>query len=190
MRATGSRTAHHVIVPGIDHQVAAPFWDFMTSSGTVYEDGAYLNAALFPDPYYATGYPITEAYWADVLVGGTERLVLMQCFERRCLTYTPGNPEGWQVEAGNVGQHYHTWRYPEEAEIAGDAGSRERVVRELRECRYALGSRWVWPRRFRLCSPFRQLLLPPAPWKRLRVILTAAALYPYSRSWRYRSCQS
>ena len=35
----------------------------------------------------------------------------MQCFERRCLTYTPANPAGWQVEAGNVGQHYYQWRY-------------------------------------------------------------------------------
>ncbi|MEZ4570631.1 MAG: hypothetical protein R2849_09955 [Thermomicrobiales bacterium] len=34
----------------------------------------------------------------------------MQCFERRCLTYTPDNAPGWQVEAGNVGQHYYEWR--------------------------------------------------------------------------------
>jgi hypothetical protein len=40
------------------------------------------------------------------------------------LTYTPGNPAGWQVEAGNVGQHYFQWRYgdlafvPEEADDA------------------------------------------------------------------------
>jgi hypothetical protein len=27
------------------------------------------------------------------------------------LTYTPGNSVGWQVEAGNVGQHYYRWRY-------------------------------------------------------------------------------
>ena len=27
------------------------------------------------------------------------------------LTYTPGNPPGWEVEAGNVGSHYHQWRY-------------------------------------------------------------------------------
>ncbi len=38
----------------------------------------------------------------------------MQCFQRRCLTYTPGNDEGWQVEAGNVGRHYYTWRYGHE----------------------------------------------------------------------------
>src|SRR5690606_20503223 len=57
------------------------------------------------------GRPITKAYWAAVKVAGTERDVLMQSFERRCLTYTPGNPEGFLVEAGNVGQHYYQWRY-------------------------------------------------------------------------------
>jgi hypothetical protein len=29
----------------------------------------------------------------------------MQCFERRCLTYTPGNSGGFATEAGNFGQH-------------------------------------------------------------------------------------
>ena len=44
-------------------------------------------------------------------VGGVERDVLLQCFERRCLTYTPSNPDGWKVEMGNVGRHYYAWRY-------------------------------------------------------------------------------
>jgi hypothetical protein len=100
-----------VDVPGIRHRVASPFWAFMTSSGQVYENGSFVNAALFQNPYYATGYPITEAYWANVKVGGTQRDVLMQCFERRCLTYDPSNPSEWQVEMGNVGQHYYTWRH-------------------------------------------------------------------------------
>ncbi|CAN5646607.1 hypothetical protein BH23CHL2_BH23CHL2_03700 [soil metagenome] len=105
----GVTAAHHV--PETDHSVAAPFWDFMNSSGTVYQDGQYITADLFLNPFFATGFPIAEAYWADVLVGGESRLVLMQCFERRCLTYTPGNSPGFITEAGNVGQHYHTWRY-------------------------------------------------------------------------------
>jgi hypothetical protein len=51
------------------------------------------------------------------------RDVLWQCFERRCLTFTPDNPAGWQVEAGIVGLHYYEWRYgtqrpdPERASI-------------------------------------------------------------------------
>jgi hypothetical protein len=66
---------------------------------------------MFENPYYATGFPIIEAFWAEVTVDGLARDVLVQCFERRCLTYTPDNPEGWKVEAGNVGQHYYRWRY-------------------------------------------------------------------------------
>jgi hypothetical protein len=104
-----------VVVSKIDevtnHSIAAPFWAFMNSSGTVYENGAYVQDKLFEDPYFATGRPITEPYWTEARVAGTLRLVLVQCFERRCLTYTPGNPEGWQVEAGNVGLHYYNWRY-------------------------------------------------------------------------------
>lgn len=98
-------------VPETNHGVASVFWSFMNSQGTVYENGGFASAALFPNPYYATGYPITEPYWATVEVGGVARWVLIQVFERRVLTYTPGNPPGWDVEAGNVGLHYHTWRY-------------------------------------------------------------------------------
>ena len=93
------------------HTIAAPFWSFMNSRGTVYEDRQYIEALMFGSPVFATGRPITEAYWAEVLIAGTPADVLMQCFERRCLTYNPSNPEGWQVEAGNVGIHYYEWRY-------------------------------------------------------------------------------
>ena len=112
LTSQGVTAAYRVQVPGIDHQVASVFWEFMNSSGPVIEDGQLTNALLFENSFFATGLPVTEAYWADVLVGGTSRLVLMQCFERRCLTYTPGNPTGFEVEAGNVGLHYHSWRYP------------------------------------------------------------------------------
>ena len=93
------------------HAIAAPFWAFMTSSGRVWDGERLVHDRLFENPYYATGRPISEAYWTTVHVGGTQRDVLLQCFERRCLTYTPENPAGWQVEAGNVGQHYFSWRY-------------------------------------------------------------------------------
>ena len=102
--------AERLTVPGIDHTVASVFWAFMTSSGTVVEGGQLVQAPLFLNPYYATGYPITEAYWSVVKIGGTPTTVLWQCFERRCLTYNPANEPGWQVEAGNVGQHYYAWR--------------------------------------------------------------------------------
>jgi hypothetical protein len=107
----GITAAHRVTVNGIDHTIAAPFWAFINSSGLVFEDDHYQTDQLFPDAFYATGYPISEAYWARVTLLGTSKDVLIQCFERRCLTYTPDNPDGWKVEAGNVGQHYFAWRY-------------------------------------------------------------------------------
>lgn len=98
-------------VPETDHTIAQPFWEFMNSSGLVFENGINIHGRLFGDPFFATGFPITEAYWVNVPVAGEWQDVLLQCFERRCLTYTPGNPEGWQVEAGNIGLHYHQFRY-------------------------------------------------------------------------------
>ena len=91
-----------------NHTVASVFWDFMNSSGPTWSGGI---EKLFPNPFYAVGYPLTEPYWANVKVAGATRRVLVQVFERRVLTYTPDNPPGWQVEAGNVGQHYYAWRY-------------------------------------------------------------------------------
>ena len=82
----------------------------MNSEGVVWEE-EYIEDALFPNPYYATGFPVTEAYWSEVMVAGIPQDVLWQCFQRRCLTYTPGNIAGWQVEVGNVGLHYYDWRY-------------------------------------------------------------------------------
>ncbi len=99
-----------------DHSIAWPFWDFMNLSGTVFEDGAFATDQLFENPYFATGRPLTEPYWAEIKVAGTVKWVLLQAFERRVLTYTPDNPEGWQVEAGNGGLHYLDWRYGQQPE--------------------------------------------------------------------------
>ena len=44
-------------------------------------------------------------------VGGVEKDVLFQAFERRLLTFTPANDPAYQVEMGNVGLHYVQWRY-------------------------------------------------------------------------------
>lgn len=99
------------IAPDTGHVVAAPFWEFMNAEAPVWENGQLINGQLFENPYYATGLPISEAYWTTVRVAGTEQPVLVQAFERRVLTYTPSNPAGWQVELGNVGLHYYFWRY-------------------------------------------------------------------------------
>jgi hypothetical protein len=102
---TGSLTSE----PGIEHRMAAPFEAFFNATGPVLVDGQLVEGVYAG--LYATGYPITEPYWARVSVDGSARDVLIQCFERRCLTYTPDNPDGWRVEMGNVGRHYHAWRY-------------------------------------------------------------------------------
>jgi uncharacterized protein YkwD len=60
---------------------------------------------------YAIGLPITEPYWAKFVIGGAEKEVLVQLFERRALTFNPQNDPTWQVEMGNIGLHYWAWRY-------------------------------------------------------------------------------
>ena len=108
-------SAYYVSQTG--QSVAAPFWEFMTSYGVVREGGVNTQGRLFDDPFFATGFPITDAYWVHVPVGGDWTDVLLQCFERRCLTYTPSNPDGWKVEAGNIGRHYHEFRYGRPPEV-------------------------------------------------------------------------
>jgi hypothetical protein len=105
----GVTAAHYVDVT--DHTVADVFWDYLNSTGRIWDGQGFREGRLFQPTFFATGFPITEAYWSTVRVAGEERDVLIQCFERRCLTYTPDNPDGWQVEMGNVGRHYHAWRY-------------------------------------------------------------------------------
>ena len=57
------------------------------------------------------GLPVTEAYWANVQVGGVQKVVLMQLFERRALTFTSTNNDPYKVEFGNIGLAYQAWRY-------------------------------------------------------------------------------
>ncbi len=105
--AQGGKATAQQYVPETKHTVADVFWAFMTSTGVI--DGGAVEP-LFRSPFYATGFPLTEAYWSTVRVGGQARTVLIQLFERRVLTFTPGNPTGFTVEAGNVGLHYRAWR--------------------------------------------------------------------------------
>jgi hypothetical protein len=71
-----------------NHSIAAPFWEFMNSSGPVYENGAYVESPLFLNPFFPGGRPTTEPYWALVRVAGVQQLVMIQCFERRVMTTT------------------------------------------------------------------------------------------------------
>lgn len=94
------------------HNIATPFTAYLAQSGPVLSpNGQRSEGRMFEPPFYATGLPVTEPYWARVKVGGEVKDVLVQAFERRVLTYTPSNPAGFQVEMGNVGRHYFLWRY-------------------------------------------------------------------------------
>ena len=96
--------------PVFGHNIPQPFWDYMNKQGKVYENGKLVDGPVV-DWTYSMGYPIAEAYWTRATVAGVPKNVLVQPFERRILTYTPGNPAGWEVEMGNVGRHYYKWRY-------------------------------------------------------------------------------
>jgi hypothetical protein len=109
--ALGNYTDYVSFVPETGHNIPRVFWDFLNSTGAVSDNGQTKQGKLFDPTFFATGFPITEAYWARVKVGGQEKDVLMQAYERRVLTFTPTNSAGWQVEMGNVGRHYYDWRY-------------------------------------------------------------------------------
>jgi len=98
-------------VPETSHTVASVFWDFMNSSGTISVDSQLSVGPLFQDPFFGFGFPVTEAYWSTIELDSVPTDILIQVFERRVATYTPDNPDGWKVETGNVGRHYHEWRY-------------------------------------------------------------------------------
>jgi len=87
------------------------FWNFLNATGPVIEDGRQVTAPLSDPYFYATGYPISDAYWARLTVGGVQVDALLQAYERRVLTYVPSAPEGFKVQMDNVGQHYYDWRY-------------------------------------------------------------------------------
>ena len=92
------------------HNIPRVLWDFLNLQGPYVEGGAVRHGTVV-DWTFAMGLPISDAYWTRARVGPVEKDVLVQLFERRVLTYTPDNPAGYQVEMGNVGQHYFQWRY-------------------------------------------------------------------------------
>src|SRR5436190_11143948 len=93
------------------HNVPQVFVDFLNSSALV-QAGRTASTKPLLDPWvFAMGLPISDAYWATVKIEGKQQDVLIQAFERRVLTYAPGLAKGWQVQMGNIGQHYYDWRY-------------------------------------------------------------------------------
>ena len=104
-----ARIAYYDATSG--HNVPRVFWDFLNGTGAVQAGIASAEARLFDPWIFAMGLPISDAYWASVKIEGRVQEVLIQAFERRVLTYAPGLPKGWQVQMGNIGQHYYEWRY-------------------------------------------------------------------------------
>jgi len=105
-----SVTDSQILVTSYDavtgHNVAAPFADWVARQP-------------FPASWLI-GLPLTEPYWHDALLDGVPTRVLVQAFERRILTWTPGQAEGWAVESNNAGLHYREWRglsQPEDANL-------------------------------------------------------------------------
>jgi hypothetical protein len=96
--------------PTLKHNIPDVFWNFMNQKGPIWDGSKFVDNQLVFDWLDAMGYPITDAYWSRVVVGGQTKDVLIQAFERRVLTYTPSNSPAFQVEMGNVGQHYLAWR--------------------------------------------------------------------------------
>ena len=93
------------------HNVPKVFWDFLNSSGPVRTGVSNATRPLLDPWVFAMGLPISDAYWATVKIAGKSQPVLIQAFERRVLTYAPELPKEWQVQMGNIGQHYFEWRY-------------------------------------------------------------------------------
>lgn len=85
----------------LGHNIPDVLWNWMNDPARSGLTGGWL---------FALGYPISEPYWVQINLQGSPTTVLVQLFERRALTYTPGNPAAFQVEMGNIGLHYLTWR--------------------------------------------------------------------------------
>jgi hypothetical protein len=108
-------------VPGVNfvhyeatthHNIPKIFWDFLNSSGPVLNaNGQVVTEQLIQPWNFASGLPISEPYWARARINGEVKDVMIQAYERRVLTYVPTNQQGFQVEMGNIGQHYFDWRY-------------------------------------------------------------------------------
>jgi hypothetical protein len=114
-----------IFEPNLKHNIPDKFYEFLIQTGAIYESGRINPTGSVFQPWeFVMGLPITEPLWTTTKVGGVERWVLVQLFERRVLTYTPTNLPGFQVEMGNVGQHYYRWRYE-----GGSGGSQDGAPR-------------------------------------------------------------
>ncbi|HYP18929.1 MAG TPA: hypothetical protein VEY08_02565, partial [Chloroflexia bacterium] len=105
----GAKLAAYSDVLG--HNIPQAMWDFLNLKGTVQQDGKHSANQTLANWVFVMGYPISEPYWTRVKIGGVFNDALVQLYERRTLVYVPALDKGWQVQMGNVGQHYHRWLY-------------------------------------------------------------------------------
>jgi len=91
---TGGPIANGAYDSATQHNVLAAFADYRLTAG-----GG------------AIGLAISEPFAAYFTVGGVERAIAVQVFERRVLTYTEGNSPEFRVEMGNIGRHFFDWVY-------------------------------------------------------------------------------
>lgn len=74
-------------------------------------DPVFTDFLAEHDGLYTVGLASSPPIETEVMVAGTLKTVIVQAGQRRVLTYTEDNPTAFQVEWGNVGQHYFNWRY-------------------------------------------------------------------------------
>lgn len=106
-----NRQTYATYIPETGHNIAEVFWRYLSQQGQVSTAEGKLRTERLFDWVYLMGYPISEPYWATLTVDGKKHAGLVQLFQRRTLTYVADMPAGWQVQMGNVGQHYLEWRY-------------------------------------------------------------------------------
>ncbi|HEX7104186.1 MAG TPA: hypothetical protein VF201_16190 [Nitrolancea sp.] len=148
---SGATFARYVTYTGpngtaVGYNIPAAFWTFMNQSGLIQSGDSTDTANPLFDWLFVLGYPIADPVWVQVKLQGAEQWVLVQPFERRLLTYTPSNPTGWQVEMGNIGQHYQAWRY-ESTPLSALSGDRTYLaMNDNDQWRYgtSLGTDEIW----------------------------------------------
>ncbi|MDQ5826684.1 MAG: hypothetical protein M3441_21090 [Chloroflexota bacterium] len=99
-QAHANLARYAAFVPQTGHNIPDVFNKYLTN----------MQATYGLDWTFVLGYPITEAYWTQMRVSGKDMPVLIQAYQRRVLTYVPDFEPTWQVQQGNVGQHYLEWR--------------------------------------------------------------------------------
>lgn len=112
----GALDAHGIVSTDAAHAGLARYAAFAPQTGHNIPDRFWTYLQGMHDNYgfdwtYVVGYPITEGYWTQMRVGGKDYPVLIQAFQRRVLTFVPDFAPAWQIQQGNVGQHYLEWRY-------------------------------------------------------------------------------